>query len=452
MTAGRAADRVDAATLRADLQALVRMPSVTGDEGELAAALADRLEAIGLTVEVFHPDPAAIRDDPAWPGEEVPRSTLPVVIGRVGRPGGRRLVLSGHVDVVPPGDPGTWTIDPWAAEVRDGRLYGRGACDMKGGVAAILGALRALGDAGTLAALDGELIVAFVPSEEDGGQGTLAAIRAGATGDMAVIAEPSSLDIVVAHAGAITFRLTVPGRAAHASRRTEGVSALANLQTLLGALEADEARRNAAETQPLMTALGLPYPTIVGIVAGGEWASTVMDKVTADGRYGVRLGQSPADAEAELRACVEAACAADEFLRDHPATVEITGARFASSSVPGGHPLVASLAAASVAATGREPRAIGVPYGCDMRLFIGVGDTPCVVFGPGDVRVAHSADESVPLDEVEACARVFAEWVTRELGGADRRTVSPPRPRRPGGGTGPEGVSPRGKGLGRRCP
>ena len=142
-----------------------------------------------------------------------------------------------------------------------------------------------------------------------------------------------------------------------------------------------------------------------------------MDRVTADGRYGVRLGQSPADAEAELRACIEAACAADDFLRDHPATVEITGARFASSSVPAGHPLVASLAAASVAATGREPRAIGVPYGCDMRLFIGVGDTPCVVFGPGDVRVAHSADESVPLDEVEACARVFAEWVTRELGG-----------------------------------
>jgi acetylornithine deacetylase len=394
------------------------MPSVTGTEDEIAAALADRLEEVGLTVEIFHPDPAAIRDDPAWPAEEVPRATLPVVLGRIGATGGRRLVLSGHVDVVPPGDPATWTVDPWGAEVRDGRLFGRGACDMKGGVAAILGAVRALRDAGTLADLAGELVVAFVPSEEDGGQGTLAAIRAGATGDMAIIAEPSSLDIVVAHAGAITFRLTVPGRAAHASRRTEGVSALANLQTLIGALEADEERRNAAETQPLMTALGLPYPTIVGIVAGGEWASTVMDRITADGRYGVRLGQSPADAEAELRACIDAACAADPFLRDHPAAVEITGARFASSAVPADSPLVSGLAAAAVAVTGREPRSIGVPYGCDMRLFIGVGDTPCVVFGPGDVRVAHSADEFVPLDEVEACARVLAAWVTRELAGA----------------------------------
>jgi acetylornithine deacetylase len=117
---------------------------------------------------------------------------------------------------------------------------------MKGGVASILGAVRALRDAGALARLDGELVVAFVPSEEDGGQGTLAAVRAGATGDMAVITEPSGLDLVVAHAGAITFRLTVPGRAAHASRRTEGVSALANLQALVEALEADEGRRNAA--------------------------------------------------------------------------------------------------------------------------------------------------------------------------------------------------------------
>ncbi len=204
-----------------------------------------------MTVEIFHPDPAAIREDPDWPGEEVPRATLPVVIGRAGRPGSFRLVLSGHVDVVPAGDPATWTGDAFSGEIRDGRLYGRGACDMKGGVAAILGAVRALRrHAARSSTLQGELIVALVPSEEDGGQGTLAAIRAGVTGDLCVIPEPSSLDVVIAHAGAITFRLTVPGRAAHASRRTEGVSALDNLQTLVRALEADETRRNAAETEP----------------------------------------------------------------------------------------------------------------------------------------------------------------------------------------------------------
>ncbi|MCJ7711577.1 MAG: M20/M25/M40 family metallo-hydrolase, partial [Chloroflexi bacterium] len=217
-----AADAVNAHLVAADLAELVRMRSVTGDEGAIQASLADWLEALGMTVEIFHPDPAAIRQDPDWPGEEVARTELPVVIGRAGRPGAFRLVLSGHVDVVPAGDPATWIGDAFGGEIREGRLYGRGSCDMKGGIAAIFGAVRALGITGALDALKGELVVALVPSEEDGGQGTLAAIRAGVTGDLCVIPEPTSLDVVVAHAGAITFRLTVPGRAAHASQRTEG--------------------------------------------------------------------------------------------------------------------------------------------------------------------------------------------------------------------------------------
>jgi acetylornithine deacetylase len=165
-----------------------------------------------------------------------------------------------------------------------------------------------------------------------------------------------------------------------------------------------------------MTALGLPYPTIIGIVEGGEWASTVLDKVVAYGRYGVKLGQSPAEAEADLRAAIAEACATDGFLRDHPATVEITGGRFGSARVPSDHPLPAGLADVVERVTGRRPALLGEPYGADMQMFVNHGDTPCVIFGPGDVRVAHSADEHVPLDEVETCARVLAEWVRSEIG------------------------------------
>ncbi|HVL54416.1 MAG TPA: M20/M25/M40 family metallo-hydrolase, partial [Vitreimonas sp.] len=315
----RTAELVDADWTTEVLAELVRTPSITGSEEAVQERVAARIREIGLAPEHLAPDLAGVTADPDWPGAEMPRRTLPIVLARIGRPGGRRLLLVGHVDVVPPGDPRTWTVDPWAAEVRDGSLYGRGACDMKGGVASILAALRALVASGTANRLDGQVVTAFVPSEEDGGQGMLAAIRAGVVGDAAVITEPTSLDVVVAHAGAITFRLVVPGRAAHASVRREGVSALDNLFTLVRALEADEARRNASETEPLMTALGLPYPTIVGKVEGGEWASTVLDRVVAEGRYGVRLGQGWRDAEADLRACIEAACAADPFLRERPA-------------------------------------------------------------------------------------------------------------------------------------
>jgi acetylornithine deacetylase len=407
---------VDRARLVADLQALVRIPSVTGSEEAVAAWVGDALREVGLATDIVRPDPAEIRADPAWPGAEMPRTSLPVVVGRAGTPGGARLILSGHLDVVPPGEPTTWTVDPWGGEIRGERLYGRGAVDMKGGVAAILGAVRALGSSPGLDALTGELLVVLVPSEEDGGQGTLAAIRELETADMAIITEPSQLDLVVAHAGAITFRLTVPGRAAHASHRREGVSALDKLFVLVRALEADEARRNESETDPLMRALGLPYATIIGKVTGGEWASTVLDRIVAEGRYGVRLGQSPEEAADELRACIAASCAADPFLREHPATVEITGGQFGSARVPVDHGLVTSLTDAARAVTGRVPRLLGEPYGADMQMFVNVGGIPCVIFGPGDVRVAHSADEWVPLDEVEACAAVLATWVSRQIG------------------------------------
>ena len=343
------------------------------------------------------PDPASVRADRDWPGEEMARTALPVVIGRAGAAGGRRLILSGHLDVVPPGDLATWTTGPWDGDLRDGRVYGRGACDMKGGVAAILAAVRALGASGDLARLAGELVVALVPSEEDGGQGTLAAIRAGVTGDLAIIPEPSNLDIVVAHAGAITFRLTVPGRAAHASQRREGVSALDKLFTLVRALEADETRRNAAETDPLMTVLGLPYPTIVGIVSGGEWASTVLDRVVADGRYGVRLGQTrrgcgsrAAGGASPPRAPRTTSCATIRPPSRSPAAG--SGPRACRPTTRCRSGLAAVAEAVTGPSAGAARRAVrrrhadvrqrGRDAVCDLR--------------PGDVKVAHSADEYVP--------------------------------------------------------
>jgi acetylornithine deacetylase len=411
----QAVEAVDAAWTGDVARQLVRVPSVTGDEGAVQDLVASRLVDAGCAVERIEIDPADARRDPDWPGDEMPRDRLPIVLGRMGPTGGRRIVLVGHVDVVPVGDPATWSHDPWAGEVVGDRLYGRGAVDMKGGVASILGAVAALRASGLAERLGGEVLVASVPSEEDGGQGMLAAIRAGVTGDMAVITEPTGLDVVIAHAGAITFKLTVPGRAAHASVRREGVSALDNLQTLVRALEADETARNSAETDPLMTAHGLPYATIIGKVWGGDWASTVIDRIQAEGRYGVKLGQTWRDAERDLQRAIDDANESDPFLRDHPATVELTGGKFSSSRVPANHPLPVGLAGVVSALTGREPEMTGEPYGADMRLLVNEGKTPTVIFGPGDKRVAHAADEWVSLTEVADCARVLATWLVREL-------------------------------------
>lgn len=410
-----AADAVDSAWTADAVAELVRVPSVTGDEGAVQDVVARLLAEAGARVERVEPDVVVVRGDPDWPGDEMPRERLPIVLGRLGRAGGRRVVLVGHVDVVPVGDPATWTHDPWAAERVGDRVFGRGAVDMKGGVASILGAIRAITAGGLAERLEGEILVASVPSEEDGGQGMLAAIRAGVTGDVAIITEPTDLEIVIAHAGAITFKLTVPGRAAHASVRREGVSALDNLQTLVRALEADETARNAAETDPLMTVHGLPYATIIGKVAGGAWASSVIDRLEAEGRYGVRLGQTWRDAERDLLRCIDDANEGDPFLRDHPATVELTGGKFSSARVPADHPLPVGLSAVASAVLGHEPPMTGEPYGADMRLLVHEGNTPTVIFGPGDKRVAHAADEWVSVEDVAACARVLAAWLVREL-------------------------------------
>ncbi len=412
----RAAAAVDTDALEASLLELLAVASVTGDEGAMRDRVATQLDAAHLDVRSWDADPAALAADPDFPGSERPRATLPLAAGhlRGSRPG-PRLLLVGHTDVVPPGDRATWSLDPFRPEVRGGRVYGRGACDMKGGLAAeiaALAAIRATIDPGRLA---GEAIVVAVPSEEDGGAGMLAAIRTGYVGDAAVIAEPTRLEIVTLQAGAITFRLTVRGRAAHASTRREGVSALEKLEHLHAALREDETTRNAAETRPEMRALGLPYPTIIGTVRGGDWPSTVPDSMVAEGRYGVRVGQTAAQAAEELREVVAAACAGDAWLREHPAVLEIPGGRFSSAEIPAGHPLPVGLAAAAEGIVGRRPPFVGVPYGADMRLLVREGRTPTVMFGPGDVRVAHAADEHVDLDEVVACARILAAWIARTL-------------------------------------
>jgi acetylornithine deacetylase len=139
--------------------------------------------------------------------------------------------------------------------------------------------------------------------------------------------------------------------------------------------------------------------------------------MVAEGRYGVRAGQTSEEAEVELRAAISRACAGDEFLRDHPAKVEIFGGRFDSARVDPDGPLPAGLVAAAADVDGRLPRRIGVPYGADMRLLVNQGATPTVIFGPGDPRVAHAADEHVPLDEVARCARVLAVWLHRQMQG-----------------------------------
>lgn len=404
---------VDRDRIADDLSALVAIPSITGDEGAVQTEVALRMTTAGLEVDRVDCDPVALATDPDYPGIEAPRTNLPIVAARLGNPSaGRRVMIVGHVDVVAPGDELQWTTPPFTPAIRNGALYGRGSVDMKGGVVAGLAAMRALRE--TEVDLDQvEAVLLTVPSEEDGGAGALAAIRAGYVADAAVITEPTRLDVVTAQAGSITFTLTVTGRSAHAAFRREGVSAVDKLDPILRALDQNEAQRNAAEDNRAMKALGLPYPTSIGRLRSGDWASSVPDRAIAEGRYGVRIGQTVAEAEAELRAVIDGACADDPWLSEHPAQVEISGGRFAACALASDHPLPWAVGESARDVLGRLPPFVGVPYGSDARLFVHHGHTPTVLYGPGDPRLAHAPDEHVVLDDIARCARTLAVWVLR---------------------------------------
>ncbi len=278
---------------------LVAIPSTGGSDAEVEIqhVVAEVLHGDGFDVDVWPLDLDALRADPEFPGMEVERREAYGVVATL--PGrapdlGRSLLVDGHTDVVPPGDLDAWSGDPYELRrvVRDGRelLVGRGACDMKAGLVASIAAARALRAAGVR--LAGDLTIAPVVGEEDGGLGTFALVRRGVTADACIVPEPTDLDVVPANAGALTFRLRVPGRATHASRRTEGVSAIEMFLPVLEALGRLESERNA-DVHPLVRRWPIAYPLSVGTVRAGDWASTVPDLLVAEGRLGVALDESP---------------------------------------------------------------------------------------------------------------------------------------------------------------
>lgn len=394
-----------------ELRELVRIPSVDGTAEENVAQewVAGRLRGLGLTVDHWQLDLPALTSDPAFPGMEVPRSDAWGCVGTLGE-GVPGLIFNGHVDVVPPGDLTQWPDgDPYSARVSDGILWGRGTCDMKSGIAAFLGAVRAVVASGI--ELRRPLAVHTVVGEEDGGLGTFATLRRGHSGAACVIAEPTAGTVIPANAGSLTFRLEIAGHAAHGSTRTSGVSAIEKFEVVHAALRELEASRNLSP-HPLLEHLDLAYPLSIGTIHSGDWASTVPDLLVAEGRYGVRLGEPVPDALDAFTQAVAAACDKDDWLRDHPAKVTWPGGVFASGLLPEGDPLLDDTLRAVVDAGAGAPEVRGGPYGSDLRQYSAAG-VPTLQYGPGDVRVAHASDEHVSLAEVFHCARVYALLAVR---------------------------------------
>lgn len=396
---------LDPGAMVATLVELIGLQSTGGSPGEVAIqqVLADRLSDLDLAVDHWPLDLPALRTDPGYPGEEVDRSEAWGLVGASTGSGTPALILQGHVDVVPPGDRSAWTTDPFTAVVRDGELVGRGSCDMLGGVVAIVAAVSAVRDAGVR--LEQGFAVHLVIGEEDGGLGAFATLARGHRGAACIIPEPTNLELVTGNAGALTFRIEVPGLATHGSTAWAGSSAIDSYLPIHHALAALSTRRNL-EPEPLMTGFPVAYPLSVGKVQAGDWASSVPDRLVAEGRLGLRIAEDPVAARAELEDAVRAVAAADPFLRDHPPVVSWPGGQFRGGHLPPGHPLGDLVRDAHGAVRGDDLVEHGAPWGSDLRLYAGAG-IPTVHYGPGDVSLAHGPDERVPIAQLLTTAQVL---------------------------------------------
>jgi acetylornithine deacetylase len=380
-----------AAIARGDARALTRAlvredsrnpslaPDGPGEEG-CVALLREVLDAWGFRTEVHE----------AAPGR-------PNLVARIGDArGGRTLMLSGHSDVV--GIEGM-THQPFDATERDGRLYGRGAADMKGGI----GAMCAAAWQAANEALAGEIVVAVTADEEYESLGTRAMLERGVRADAAIVAEPTSLDVMPAHRGFVWIEIVVAGRAAHGSRWDLGVDAIRHTGLLLAELDRMDAEELSRRTHPLLGRASLHASTI----EGGIGMSTYPDRCV------LRLERRtlPGETGDAVLAEVRRACAAVRVRRPElAAEVSLLMAQ-GPSDVSTDAPIVRALEVA-LRERGEGVRVSGMSAWTDAALLNAAG-IPAICFGPGDISLAHAAEEYIPLPEIDRATSVLATLARR---------------------------------------
>jgi acetylornithine deacetylase len=407
---------IDEEMLVKSLVKMIQIPSVTGTdaETEIQSWAADYLSEIGFEVDHWKINLDALASHPDFPGTEAARREGYGTVGVYGPAGSPALILQGHIDVVPAGDLNNWEdSNPWSGAIKNNAVLGRGACDMKAGVAANLAVAGALVTSGVK--LMRPIAIHSVISEEDGGLGAFATMLRGHRGDVAVISEPTSGKVIIANAGALTFELRVHGLATHGSTRLAGHSAIDAFLPVYAAVAELERERNL-KIDPLFDDNHLPYPISIGIIRAGDWVSSVPDLLIAEGRFGVHLDEDPANARAALEQAVARACKNDPWLIDHPVGIIWQGGQFASGRIEALHPLVEEMRNAIRVVEGRDAALGAAPYGSDLRLYSNVGGIPTLHYGPGDVRLAHGPREQVDIDELIRTTRSLALLAARRCG------------------------------------
>lgn len=388
-----------------------------GNELCVQELIESTLSSVGADIDRFVPDNGAMRGHPEYnPGHSY--EGRPNIVGVIkGAGGGRSLMINAHADVVPAGTEG-WLCPPYEPRIIDGRLYGRGACDMKAGGAAALMALETLHECGIK--LAGDVIFESVVDEEGGGNGTLACCLKGYKADAAVIPEPTGLSIMPAHMGWLFYRITFSGKPIHCAFKWKGVNAVDKCLDFMCRMREVERNWAISKRHPY-----LPPPTLCfTVIHGGDSSSTVPEKCVLDmslhfhpcetenGRIGSRI-------DAQLRDEIARFVGADPWLSANPPQVECFQQGNAYD-IGADHPIVTCMRSCLESCMGRRPEIQGLASGADARLLTNFANTPTVLCGPGSIDNAHSINEYVPVGEYLAAVQMFCKLFTNWCGTAEQ--------------------------------
>lgn len=401
------------------LAATIRVPSVTGKEGLVGPLYADVLGQMGLEVQLQYADVAVVAPHYPFLETEPDLGSRPNVIARwPGRLGDRTLAIIGHMDVVTPGDESLWETPPFTPTIRDGKMFGRGTADMKGGLAATIAAVRALRDLGI--ELDCNLDVQCMMGEELGGLGATIAILQGERVDAVICPEPTENVVCPASSGHLKLTLEVDGLNAHTALPWLGVSAFEKMWLVYETLAKLSQERSASVYHPLFEHWPNKAPFAIGREEAGTYGWMVPSTATAVGRFGVLPGEEPEEAQRAVEKALLQLASSDPWLREHPPRVKWTHGSFTAWETPGDDPLVQALETAARAVR-PEAQNSSVTYGTDASKYVELTGCPAVVFGPGSVREAHFPNEYVAIEEVIEAAQVLALSVLAWDGAATRK-------------------------------
>ena len=396
------------------LRGLVSRRSTLGQEAMVQRFIAAELASLGLDVDTWDIDPARLARLPGYGPVEWSFEGRPNVAARwtgAGE-GGRSLVFQGHIDVVPATPEHRWTRDPWGGEVADGRMWGRGAADMKAGVAAMIYAVRALREAGVRLGSDLSLVTSI--EEECTGNGALSALDRGYTADAAIIPEPFGLQALEAQVGVLWARITVHGQGAHAERATEVQNAVvkaARVVQAVGELEADANREELRH--PQFSGVAHPLNYNVGVARGGDWPSTVPEECVLEVRIGAYPGEHLPDVQQRFRDALLERLRDDAWLAEHPPEVAFYAFQADGFVIARDAPVMQTLAGVHRDLVGGALEFLTFTATTDARLFNLYYDVPATCYGPLGGNL-HAPDEWVDLESVRQVTRVLAatamEW------------------------------------------